>query len=129
MKDQNAKIRLLILVESPTERFFITHILAPILAPLDINICATTLGSPRIQGGIQSWKTVFKRSCLRATQKIVLDYYGLPSGWPGKKANGLSQNSIQKAESVENPMLKDLSEKWAIDLISNVSSPMYRCMN
>ena len=112
--------RLLVHVEGQTEEQFVCQVLAPYLTGRGyLSVSARMVGNQRQRlrrGGIRDWRSVRKEilNHLKEDPTIVattmVDYYGLPSTWPGReKASSLS-TVAEKADAVENAILEDISE-------------------
>jgi hypothetical protein len=99
-------------VEGLTEQTFVKQSLAPQLIPRSVYLTATMIGKPGRKGGIRSYETI-RRDILGALRQdqqryctTMFDYYGLPSGWPGKV--GAEGSPSVLAESVERAMHEDI---------------------
>ena len=112
--------RILVHVEGQTEENFVNSVLAPYLYDVGYTrVSARLLGNARQRsrrGGIRSWSSVrtdivnhltADRSTLATT---MVDYYGLPSTWPGREQAGRQDTLKARAASVERAVLKDISE-------------------
>jgi hypothetical protein len=116
--------RLLIHVEGETEETFVNEVLSPHLYNFGYTkVSARLIGNARLRdrrGGIRAWTTVRKDilnhlredpACLTTT---MVDYYALPKdgdkAWPGRDTAG-TLPFIQKAATVEDALLADISEK------------------
>ncbi len=111
--------RILVHVEGETEENFVKTILAPHLYKLGYtSVSARLLGKARRRnqrGGIRSWPSVRAdilnhlkedRAVLATT---MVDYYALPPTWPGRK-QAVPRNTLsERAASVEQAILKDIS--------------------
>ena len=114
-------MRLLILVEGPTEEEFVKEFLAPHLGRHGYSTVSPRLmGRPRERsrrGGVPGWSQA-RRDILRHLKEdpgvivsTMVDYYGLPQGkgraWPGREvAEGV--DFANKANTVEEALSKDV---------------------
>jgi hypothetical protein len=116
--------RLHVHVEGETEETFVNEILRPHLYSQGyVNVSARLIGNARQRhrrGGIRAWSSVRidilnhlrqDAGCLETT---MVDYYALPQtgdkAWPGREAAGHLPYA-QKAATVENALLKDVSQQ------------------
>jgi hypothetical protein len=112
--------RLLIHVEGQTEETCVNQVLRDHLVASGFHsVSARIVGNPRQRqrGGIRKWPSVRNDvlnhlkedpGCVATT---MVDYYGLPEGWPGKsQAKGL-RTVREKAQCVENGVLADVSSE------------------
>ena len=107
-------------VEGQTEASFVDNVLAPHLYRVGYTLVgARLLGNARQRsrrGGIRPWDSVRKEILNHlATDQDVLattmvDYYGLPETWPGRKQAGHQKSLRKRAASVEKAVLDDISE-------------------
>ncbi len=111
--------RLFIHVEGKTEETFVNEVLRPYLYNHGyISVSARKLGNARLRkdrGGICPWGQVKKEilnhlqedsDCIATT---MVDYYGLPRGWPGRAEARRAPSAKEKAECVEQALLTDLA--------------------
>ena len=111
--------RLLVHVEGPTEETFVNELLWPYLHDRGYSaVSARLMGNARQRsrrGGIKGWAEVRKdilghlkqdAGCFATT---MVDYYGLPQTWPGRKTAG-GIVFAQKAKTVEDALLADISQ-------------------
>ena len=128
--------RILVHVEGQTEERFVNSVLAPHLYEVGYSERRRPpLGNVRQRsrrGGIRSWDSVRKDilNHLKADQHTfattMVDYYGLPFTWPGRE-QALSKGILEdRAASVEEALLEDISDSPR-RLTSNggASSPMW----
>ena len=111
--------RLLVHVEGQTEEQFVNQVLAPHLTVRGYSsVSARMVGNQRQRhrrGGIRNWNSVRKEilNHLKEDPRIVattmVDYYGLPSTWPGREPANAIRTVAEKAEAVENAILEDIS--------------------
>ena len=112
--------RLLVHVEGPTEETFVNELLRPYLYDRGYSeVSARLMGNARQRsrrGGIKGWTEVKKDILGHLKQDagrlvtIMVDYYGLPQTWPGRKvAGGIA--FAQKAKTVEDELLADISQE------------------
>ena len=112
--------RILVHVEGQTEESFVNTILAPHLYRVGYTrVSARLLGNARQRsrrGGIRPWDSVRNDilSHLTADQATLattmVDYYGLPDTWPGRKQAGLKKALRARAAAIEKAVLEDISE-------------------
>ena len=111
--------RLLVHVEGETEETFVNELLRPYLYDRGYSeVNARLMGNARQRsrrGGIKGWAEVkkdilghLKQDAGRLVTTMV-DYYGLPQTWPGRKAAG-GTVFAQKAKTVEDALLADISQ-------------------
>ena len=111
--------RILVHVEGQTEENFVNTVLAPHLYNFGYtNVGARLLGNARQRsrrGGIRSWRSVRTDivNHLAADQSTLattmVDYYGLPHTWPGREQAGRQKILRERAASVEEAVLEDIS--------------------
>ena len=112
--------RLLVHVEGETEETFVNELLWPYLHDRGYSaVSARLLGNARQRsrrGGIKGWAEVrkdilghLKQDAGRLVTTMV-DYYGLPQTWPGRKAEG-GIMFAQKAKTVEDALLADIGQE------------------
>jgi len=84
-------VRVLALVEGPTERNFGQKLLAVHLAHHGIEFHPRVIGKPGRKGGVGAWERA-KRELLglmrqepRSVCTTMFDLYALPSSWPGRE--------------------------------------------
>ena len=112
--------RILVHVEGQTEESFVNNVLAPHLFRVGYTlVSARLLGNARQRsrrGGIRPWDSVRKdilshlSSDQAALATTMVDYYGLPETWPGRKQAGSKKTLRARAASVEQAVLEDISE-------------------
>jgi len=104
--------RIRVLVEGQTERAFIRDILKPYFDSRRIDLHAVMF---RRQGGIPPYvksKDVIVRSLKEDAALIcttMVDFYGMPTDWPGRDQANHCQNSAEKAGVVECSVLEDIA--------------------
>lgn len=111
--------RLLVHVEGETEETFVNELLRPYLYERDYSaVSARLMGNARQRsrrGGIKGWAEVRKEilgHLKEDTGRLVttmVDYYGLPQTWPGRKAAG-GVAFTHKAKTVEDALSADISQ-------------------
>lgn len=111
--------RLLIHVEGQTEEAFVNSVLAPHLYAVGYtSVSARLVGNARQRGwrgGGRSWEAVRKgilnhlQDDQAALATTMVDYYGLPRSWPGREQAGLQATLKQRAATVEDAVLQDIS--------------------
>ena len=112
--------RLLVHVEGEAEETFVNELLRPYLYDRGYSaVSARLMGNARQRsrrGGIKGWAEVKKdilEHLKQDTGRLVttmVDYYGLPQTWPGRKAAG-GLEFAQKAKTVEDELLADISQE------------------
>src|SRR5436309_1791269 len=97
-------VRVLALVEGPTERNFGQRILAPHLGSLGIAFHPRVIGQPGHKGGVGPWERA-KREIVhlirqepRSVFTTMFDFYALPQSWPGRKE--VVQNGLKNLAAV-----------------------------
>src|ERR1043166_6292420 len=101
--------RVLILVEGQTEERFVKDVLGPAFFARNLFFHPTILVTKRVksgssfQGGVTSFAK-FKKDALRLLNTggpvmitTMLDYYGLPSDFPGMQSRPVAGTPIQRA--------------------------------
>ena len=112
--------RLLVHVEGETEETFVNEVLSPYLYTRGYSaVSARLMGNARQRrrrGGIKGWAEV-RKDILRHLKQdagrlvtTMVDYYGLPQTWPGRKAAG-GIVFAQKAKTVEAMLSLDISQE------------------
>jgi len=107
--------RVRVLVEGQTEQAFIRDILKPYFDPRQIYLHAVKL---RRQGGIPPYeraKDLIARSLKEDPALIcttMVDFYGMPTDWPGRDRANRCQSYAEKADIVEGSILKDIAGHW-----------------
>ncbi len=113
--------RLLIHVEGQTEERFVKGVLRDHLAVQGYHsVEARLVGSARQRekrGGIKAWSSVKKEIVhhLRGDSGLIattmVDYYALPTAWPGRQDAALHRSAQERASAVESALLADLAEE------------------
>lgn len=104
--------RVRVFVEGQTEQSFIRDILIPHFGTRQIYLHAVKL---RRQGGITPYeraKEVIVRSLKEDAALIcttMVDFYGMPTDWPGRENANRCQSCAEKADLVESGILKDIA--------------------
>ena len=111
--------RLLVHVEGQTEESFVNGVLAPYLYSLGYtNVSARLIGNARQRsrrGGIRPWHSVRNDILNHLTSDqdtfatTMVDYYGLPFTWPGREQAAHKKTLKERAASVEQALLEDVS--------------------
>jgi hypothetical protein len=108
-------VRVYALVEGQTEEVFVKGVLADHLAGLGILVTPVIVATKRVagggkyRGGIVSW-TKFERELIHllgdsgATTTTLVDYYGLPTDWPGCTPS--PHHGRRRAEHIESEMAR-----------------------
>jgi len=103
-----------ILVEGPTEILFVNEVLKPNFFEREIYIKPFLFqkagGVPKYSISQKQILNTIKsdRSCFCTT---MVDFYGLPRDWSGKKESQSCQNYQDKAQMVEQALLEDIVAK------------------
>ena len=111
--------RVLALVEGQTEENFVDSVLAPHLYAFGYTaVSARLLGNARQRsrrGGIRQWDSnrqdILNR--LREDNAVLVttmvDYYGLPDTWPGRRESSSLGSLRERADMVERAILADIA--------------------
>ena len=117
--------RILALVEGQTEENFVNQVLAPHLYAFGYTaVSARLLGNARQRsrrGGIRQW--ISTRSDILNHLKednavlvtTMVDYYGLPDTWPGRREAGSLNSPKERAAGVERAILDDIANSLDSD--------------
>jgi len=103
--------RVRILVEGQTEETFVNEILSPHLCQMGIYPYAFLFGGiPRYKQARKEISNSMKedKTCFCTT---MVDFYGMPTDWPGKSESLSCQNYLKKAQKVESALLEDICSK------------------
>ena len=112
--------RILIHVEGQTEAIFVNEVLAPYLYQYGYeSIGARLMGNARQRsrrGGVKPWASV-RRGLLNHLREdsdravgVMVDYYGMPTDWPGRiEATDLSPAG-RAATTIEEALIEDISQ-------------------
>jgi len=107
--------RVRVLVEGQTEQAFIRDILRPHFDPRQIFLHAFKF---RRQGGITPYERA-KEVILRSLEEdrdlictTMVDFYGMPEDWPGRKQANRCRICTEKAFIIEAGILKDIVEQF-----------------
>jgi hypothetical protein len=101
-----------ILVEGPTEILFINEVMKPHFHQRGKYIKPFLF---QVEGGVPKYSISQKqilntiksdRSCFCTT---MVDFYGMPKDWPGRKDSDSCETYLDKASTVENKLLKDIA--------------------
>ena len=104
--------RVRVLVEGQTERTLVRDILKPHFGSHEIDLHAVML---RPRGGIPQYaeaKDAVVRSLKEDTALIcttMVDFYGMPTDWPGRDQANRCQSYAEKAVIVERSILEDIA--------------------
>jgi hypothetical protein len=112
--------RALILVEGQTEERFVKDVLAPELWPKGLYLDATILMTERVKdganfkGGVTNYAK-FRNDAMRllnsakgALVTTLLDFYGLPSDFPGMASRPANTTPTERVKHVEKAIADDL---------------------
>jgi hypothetical protein len=86
-------VRVLAVVEGPTERNFGWEILASHLTNFDVEFHPRVIGNAGHKGGVGPWERARRNICALIRQEpsavvtTMFDHYALPTSWPGKAAS------------------------------------------
>jgi hypothetical protein len=103
--------RVKVLAEGQTEVRFVNSILAPFFASKGIILTPVLL---RERGGSFRYPRIQKEftNALRSERNVYVttfvDYYGVPSDWPGREAANSCRTVQEKATAVEDALLTDV---------------------
>ena len=106
--------RIRILVEGQTERAFVNKILSPYFYSCGVYLHALMF---RRTGGICSYdraKEIIKDSLKEDTSLVcttMVDYYALPTEWPGRTQANRCMDYKDKAGTVEKAILEDITKQ------------------
>lgn len=113
--------KVLILVEGPTEEQFIKTVVYPYLQGKDIFVTPIILRTkyvkcgPDFKGGVRSYNQV-KRDLLKllipndsALISTMLDYYALPTDFPGKSTS--HSNCYESVKEIETAIITDIGAR------------------
>lgn len=106
--------RINVVVEGPTEEFFIKTVLAPSLWVREIFLTPIILGVPGHKGGNVSYARVKKDIILQLKQdqgvycSTMFDLYGLGRGFPSVPLSP-SVNGVERATRIEQGVREDIS--------------------
>ena len=113
--------RILIHVEGETEEDFVNKVLAVHLSQVGhADVRARLVGSAHQRsrrGGIRNWESVKKgivnhlKEEPLAFASLMVDYYGLPDSWPGRKDNRLKRTPKERADTVQKAIAKQVSSE------------------
>jgi hypothetical protein len=122
--------KVLVLAEGQTEFYFLRGILAPYLQSQHVVLAPTILESGslrpdlKFRGGATSYAKIRKhrRELLRdssaAAVTTMLDFYGLPSDFPGVSTLSSRLNCYQKAEHLEMAFAADIGDRRVLPYLS-----------
>ena len=113
--------RILIHVEGRTETDFINGVLAEYLYQVGFTVVsARLLGNARRRNrrsGIREWKTVKKETVnhhkgdSNVLASLMVDYWGLPDSWPGRKLSQSRRAPKDRADTVQKAVAKQVSSE------------------
>lgn len=117
-------IRVLALVEGPTERNFGQKILAAYLGTLGIDYRPRVIGKPGHKGGVGPWNRAKKeiigliRQEPRSVCTTMFDLYALPQSWPGRAE---AQKKGMKHEDAARHIEGSIEEEIQAELVTGGS--------
>ncbi len=122
--------RLLVHVEGRTELLFVNEVLASHLYDLGyLSVRARLMGGQRStgsRGGVRSWESVRTiivnqlRSDSQLMVTTMVDYYGMPSDWPGRASPFTAAMSVSdRAIEIEEALLQDVSNEMGSNFNPN----------
>ncbi len=122
--------RLLLHVEGRTEVLFVNEILASHLYGLGfLSVTARLMGGARAskqRGGVRSWESVRREivNNLRTDSELIVstmvDYYGMPSDWPGRSDASVGIPSpSDRARVIEDALLEVVRSEMGADFNPN----------
>jgi hypothetical protein len=108
--------RVRILVEGQTEQNFVRDILKPYFENQGIFLHAVMFNRT---GGIVGYQKKAKNVIVSSLKEdtglyctTMIDFYGMPSDWPGRIQANQCTNYLKKALTVENNILTDIKDSW-----------------
>ncbi|HAT4416760.1 TPA: DUF4276 family protein [Legionella pneumophila subsp. pneumophila] len=110
--------RLHIICEGHTEELFVNKLLIPSMQAKGVLITPSQIGKPGHKGGNVNYnrllfdvknRVLSDKNCYCT---ILLDYYGLPSDFPGKQDSTKYRSSLEK----HNAITKALQKKMEVDI-------------
>jgi hypothetical protein len=111
-------IRLHIFCEGQTEETFVRELIEPHLRSFNTSVNTIILRtSPTGKGGISTYgkiKNQVERKCKEDPASLVttlIDYYALPSDFPGKNNSSTGISSFDRAVRVENEFQADIGHR------------------
>ncbi|MBI4332712.1 MAG: DUF4276 family protein [Chloroflexi bacterium] len=118
-------MRVLVLVEGPTERAIIDNVFAPDLGLRDIFLYPRVVGKPGHKGGnnfahVRKELTALIKQEPDSIVTMLFDYYGLDSSWPGV--------SESKGESADNALMiikRSIADAIMLDMGPNFNSARF----
>ncbi len=109
-------IRVIVVVEGPTEESFVKNVLRGSLWGSNLFLTPTILGRPGHKGGRTSYERVKRDVVLQLKQdrnsycSTMIDLYGLGAGYPGHPPPGYLSN-IEKVRHVEQAVKKYICDQ------------------
>lgn len=107
-------VQIVALVEGPSERIFLSDLIAPHLAARGIFLTPIVISKPGQKGGDVRFARVRNDIGLHLKQRndtyltLFLDYYGLRSDWPGLDEAKKQTTPGRKAESISRATFADV---------------------
>ena len=121
--------RLIVHVEGPTEETFVNEVLSEHLYQSGLTVVsARIIGKLRARsrrGGIVSWETVrdgilnHLRSDRGRYVSTMVDFYGMPSNWPGRAHTSTLLTASDRAQAIEDALLKEVLNEMGTNFNPN----------
>jgi len=113
--------RIHIICEGSTEEMFVNKLLAPFMNTKDINLLAARIGRAGHKGGNVNMARLHVDLRLRLLKDkncfctTLLDYYGLPSNFPGKKEAVACKTNQGKFDVITQKLNQEIIKTLGID--------------
>ena len=108
--------RLLIHVEGETEETFVNRLLSAHLYGCGYSFIAARLlgnqGSRARRGGIRNWEASLRdivrhlKEDRKLTTSLIVDFYGMPNDWPGRRDAEKLSAATEKASCIEQKLVE-----------------------
>jgi hypothetical protein len=108
--EAKSMIRVIIICEGQTEETFVRELLVDAFLPRKIYLIPRLIGKPGHKGGNVNfdWLFIDVRNTLKEDKSVYcttfIDYYALPSNFPGKQESEKIANITQKHEAINNAL-------------------------
>lgn len=106
--------RVRVLVEGQTEQTFVRDVLAPLLAGSGVYLHPVPFGTG---GGIPKYATA-RKDIVRSLKgdsglycTTMVDFYGMPTDWPGREHANSVRDFQEKAKIVEDALMADIAHE------------------